>query len=317
MKKILISFFILCTSLILLSCMDKTEIVDSKKEYTFLPIAELKYELVCSGPKRSQSMMLLCWDSKILIYGSWYLSLFNKETKSWFEKDVPADRWSGRWDGALGKVGDYIYAFGSAAFVDTAYHKATRFNLNTMNIELLPEKLPCRYSDLYPAYTTAGKNIIIVFKRLDSVYVFNAETEKGSFVAPNPFKVTDSEVLSTYTYNWGTYNNYLYVYKNSTAEFAKFNLTTYTWEMINIPQDIKQRTSSYVNAMGGVFDGLLLLIDDSGPQTLCYDIEKNIWGYANYDIDHDMWSEHSCKTDTELFILDYFPRDVWRVTRKK
>jgi hypothetical protein len=276
----------------------------------------LKYEKICVTPIYQQSVMLTCYSDKILVYGSYDIMLYDTTSKSWQTTSIRGDSVRGRWDGAIGKINNSVYAFGAPFHMESPRHyNVMKLDVTTLALEELPEPLASNKYQAYPAYETYGSKILIVYPRLDSVYLFDTETQKGRFVAKNEFKVPESEFIGAPPYAFGSYNNSLYIFNKLTKELGSINLSTFVWSKLEIPSEIKGAAENYAN--GGIFNGLLLLFNGGNPKALCYDIKTNIWGYGNCDIHSDLYFETSYKNSNQFYFIDMPMDTVWRVTRIK
>jgi hypothetical protein len=314
MKRIFLFFTLALLTFLLLSCKHATE-SGSESDITSTSFS-LKYEKISVLPVYQQSEMLNCYSDKILVYGSYNIMLYDTTSKSWQSTSIRGDSIRGRWDGAIGKINNSIYAFGAPFHMELPVHyNVMKLDATTLALEELAEPLPIKSYDGYPAYETFDDKIMIVFSKLDSVYLFNSTTQKGTFVAKNILKITDSNIFGNVIYAFGSYENYLYIFNKYTAEFARINLHTYEWNKIEVPSEIKNSAGNYSN--GGVFAGLLLLFKGGNAKALCYDIKNSVWGYGNCDIRSELVFETSYKNSSQFYFID-MPKDtLWRVTRVK
>lgn len=272
-----------------------------------------------------QSMMLTGYSDKLLVLGCWFARLYDTTAKSWQDISFPRDTVYNRWDGALAKFGNYLYVFGSPEFNVAKFRKVVKYDLNTLSCEMLPESLPTQRYEPYPAYADTGNKILIVYPRLDSVYLFDSNTEKGKFAAANEMKDNADESLDIPYYAFGKYNNYLYLYCKTTCRLKRINLTTFVWEEINIPQEVKNVLSAYTTSNGAVFDGLLLLFKGTTGTTtnsnraICYDIASDKWGYSNYGARPNAFFETRFTTDVSFYFIDIGGgyTSAWKITRVK
>jgi hypothetical protein len=186
---------------------------------------------------------------------------------------------------------------------------------------MLNELLPYKKYEPYPAYAELNSKVMLIFPRLDSVYLFDYTTEKGKSVAKNELKVVNTSLSLPVSYAFGKYKNYLYVYEKASCQLKRINLLTYQWEIIRITQEIKNILSDYTSANGAVFDGLLLLFKNNSKVAICYDIEKDIWGYSNINYPNSIFYESRFTTDTEFYYLNTAigpsPCEVGKLTRMK
>lgn len=314
-------YFIFATifiSGIFLSCKNSTSPEDGSGLST--TSFSLKYEKVCTPPIYQQSMMITGFDNKLFILGCWAPMIYDTLAKTWWHTPLPRDTVCNRWDGALAKFGNSIYVFGYPAINGHKYPKfynVVKFDITASNYEALSEPLPIKQYEPYPAYAETGNKILIVYPRLDSIYQFDANTEKGKFVAANELKdITDTSLNGPY-YAFGKYGNYLYLYSFKDCKLKKVDLTTFAWEEINIPQEVKNILTGNTYSNGAVFDGLLLLYRGTDYQALSYDIALNKWGYSNYDPESNLFFESRFTNDKNLYILCPTPTAVWKVTRVK
>lgn len=314
-------FYLICAFAVIaclfLSCKHSTDADSGENAFaTYFP---LKYEKICTAPTSGQSMMLTCYSNKILIYSCYGLMLYDTTAKSWLRTTFPIDTIKGRWDGALSKFGNSLYVFGAPGFLAPKYYKVVKMDITTLEIDTIPEPLPISQYEAYPAYAETDSKLLIVYPRSNSVYLFDSETQKGTFVAQNIIKVNLSDPCSMVSYAFGKYGNYLYIYEKTGCVLKRINLSSFTWESIDIPQEVKQTLATHTNSSGAIFDGLLVLYVGTLNQAICYDIASNKWGHSNYDIGNSGWFESRYTTDNSLYILNRSepPATVWRVTRIK
>lgn len=314
MKRVFLISLLASSLLILISCKHSTDADEG--DGLLSDSFTLKYEKICLMPIYQQSVMLTCYSDKILVYGSYDIMLYDTVSKSWQTTSIRGDSVRGRWDGAIGKINNSVYAFGAPFHPESSRHyNVMKLDVTTLALEELAEPLASNKYQAYPAYETYGNKILIVYPRLDSVYLFDAETQQGRFVARNELKVPESELLDGPLYAFGSYDNSLYLFNKSTKELGSINLSTFVWNKIEVPSKIKEAAGNYAN--GGIFDGLLLLFNGRNPKALCYDIKKNIWGYGNCDIHSDLYFETSYKNSKQFYFIDMPMDTVWCVTRIK
>jgi len=310
MKSVLLLILIALAGVFFVSCGHSNE-PDNQTQLT--KQFELKYQDICTAPARSQSMMLTVFDNKIFIYGCYGLMIYDTTAHTWQRTTFPIDTIGGRWDGALAKYGNNLYVFGAPGFTRPNYYKAVKMDLNTLKYQLLPEQLPITKYDCYPAYAQKDNKLLIIYPHADSVYLFDLLTEKGKFVAKNIMK---DEQTYDVIYDFGKYEDYLYIYNEISREFKRISLNSYLWESITIPLEAQQFVASF-GYSGAVFDGILMLYTPNYSTCICYDIQNNKWGYGNYNAPNSYFFETRFTTDTEFYFLSLSDTHVWKVTLKR
>jgi hypothetical protein len=297
-----------------LSCRHSTE--PGAEESSASSYFQVKYDsLFHSGYQ--QSMMLTGYSGKLLVLGCWFARQYDTTAKTWQDTVFPRDTVYNRWDGALAKFGNYLYVFGSPEFNVAKFRKVVKYDLNTLHCEMLSEPLPTNRYEPYPAYAETGNKILIVYPRLDSVYLFDSATEKGKFVAANELKDDADESVDTPYYAFGKYGNYLYIYGKTKCRLKRIDLTTYAWEEISIPQETKNSLAEYTASSGALFNGLLLLFRRTSDGAIAYDIASNKWGTSNYDKSLYGFFETRFTSDNAFYFVNIGNVSVMKITRVK
>jgi hypothetical protein len=310
---------VLSIIILIVSCKQVTDVSDSasdnlvlEKQYRF------KYEFICKPPTYQQSMMLTCFDNKVFVYGCYGLMIYDTTAKSWQKTNFPIDTMNGRWDGALARHNNDLFVFGAPGFMRPKFFNVMKMDLISLQNAMLEAPLPFQKYEPYPAYAQTENTIMIIYPRVDSIYLFDFTTEKGKCVAKNELKVGTNTPYDIVPYAFGKHGNYLYVYKKDSFQLKRINLSTYQWETIEIPRNVlRYKLENMVGASGAVFDGFLLLFKGNPIDAICYEIETNTWGNVNYDGSSVPFFESRHTNEKEFFYLDHYNDEVWRATRVK
>ena len=275
---------------------------------------KLNFEIFCSAPIHGdESTVIINYNNNIMIDGSFIFQVYDTISKTWQVKEVYGDSVASRWDGAACYLNNHIYSFGTPWDNNNAeWYKVVKIDPATLNSWWLPEKLPFTKYTPYPAYTTYNNKMIAVFPQVDSVYVFDGATEKGKLVAPNPLRISN-EYLDSPCYIYGTYNDSLYIFNETSSKFYRLSLASYAWSEIQIPSDIKGIIETEGVYGGGIWGGWMICFRENN--SICYNFSKKEWYFANNDIDFDYRYSESCFTTADaLYYISHLKLIIWRIT---
>ncbi|MCL6098595.1 MAG: hypothetical protein M1391_08470 [Bacteroidetes bacterium] len=306
--------------LLFVSACEPGDRISSPDKLSGLKKVTFKYDYLNSIPQYYQSLMMTGNETELYIYGAYggffVYDLSRNDWRSTFSSYSDTVSW--RWDGAIGYLGGKVYVIATPSHnvnIDSfpKYYNIIEADPITGSITALPELLPFRTWDSYPAYGSFNNKIAVIFPRLDSVYVFDSISKKGKFVAQNILKVSSNGYWHFYSY--GMNNEYLYVYKTTTKEFYRFSLQSYNWEKIEINSQILSAMPTYTR--GGMFRGLFCLWGSGLNVTLVFNTLTGKWVEASIDIpnyDFIMNESSFFATSNALYVVEVFSRNLWRIT---
>jgi hypothetical protein len=308
-------FAVTISSIIFFSC-SKNPAAPNDNGFVLRKI-KLKYENICTLPNYGgQTMMISNYDNFIIVSGNRYIQKYDTLAKTWQIRTINDDSIAARWDGAFCRIGTSMYLFGPAVRFDKLeWYKVVKLDPNTLTTVRLEERLPINSYNPYPAYTVHMNKMIAVYPGLDSVYVFDGSTEKGKFVAPNILKyIANTGELLFYS---GQYNNFFYVFNPATLQFARLNLSDYSWNLIPISNEIARliwSNETDFNISGGVTNNLLVVIQNR--KAYCCNLDTYEWFEANNDIQlTDWWVESVSQSGNSFYFNAWLSGKIWKITK--
>ena len=320
--KTMISFAIIV--LLITSTCEQADKISNPDKLSGLDKVTFKYDYLGATPQYYQSLMMTGNETELYVYGAYSgFFVFSLSANSWTKTfSFPNDTVGWRWDGAVGYLNGKVYVIATPTHnvnYDSfpKYYNILEVDPNTGSLTALPELLPFRRWSYYPAYGVYGEKMAVVFQNMDSVYVFDAATKKGTFVAQNILKMSAGND-NNQCYSYGMQDENLYVFKWSTKEFYKFSMKTYRWNKIEIDHQILSMMPSYLR--GGMFNGLFSLWGSGMNFVLVYNTASGKWIEANKDLPNDSFllNENSFFATSEaLYVVEVFSRNLWRITLAK
>lgn len=288
-------------------------------EQTQPEVIRLQYDFRNITPVYNQTLMMTEYGGKLFIYG-WHgrIMIVRPETRgtgAWNYIEENNDTITWRWDGTMVTVNNEIYIFANPLVNVSSqqfpkYYNVLKLNPINNKVTPLPELLPFKFQDAYPVGTSYGDKAIILFRGLDSLYVFDTKTEKGKFVSENKLKDTREDAYDK-IYSAGKYENYFYVYSSHHRKLFRIDLGNYEWREIEIPSLIKGKL---VGTCGGMFNGVLCLFGQKNIGPICYDAKTNEWYFSEPEFDFNLFNETIfCEYNKELYFVDVFTRLIWKV----
>lgn len=307
-------------SLLIMVACEQGDKISSPDKLSGLEKVTFKYDYLNTTPQYYQSLMMTGSETELYVYGAYSgFFVYSLSANGWSKTfSFPKDTVGWRWDGAIGYLNGKVYVVATPSHnvnYDSfpKYYNIIEADPLTGSIAALPELLPFRTWDSYPAYGSFNNKIAVIFPRLDSVYVFDSISKKGKFVAQNILKVSSSNYW--HYYSFGMSNQYLYVFKTTTKEFYRFGLQSYKWEKIEIDPQILSVTPAYVR--GGMFRDLFCLWGSGMDIAIVFNTLTGKWLKANKDIPNDnfLLGESSFfATRNALYVVEVFSRNLWRIT---
>jgi hypothetical protein len=314
------AFSIFFIFILITSCSEEIRVIEPEP-LTNLEKAEFKYDYLATTPEYHQSLMMTGTDSELFVYGAYGgFFIFDLSKKGWTATHFfRSDTVSWRWDGAIGYAKEKVYVIATPKHSVNVNSFPKYYNILEVDPKLgkvvaLPALLPFTQYEYYPAYGTYKEKIAVIFPNLDSVYVFDANKKTGSFVAKNIFKLVLPDYYNM-NYIFGTNKEYLFLLNRGTKEFYKFSLEKFTWEKIEIPNEILLRLTGRLG--GSMFRNLFCVWIEKSEVALVYNNDNGKWIEANKDISNDNFLLGECSffaTSSALYSVEVMSKNLWRIS---